>query len=310
MLCFISGQLLPNFIPVNEPKTRPDILYAIFTPENKDIAQKWKYLKTTLKSKFPTLGIEEIPIEDEYVGTTIKETCENLLRESPTEDWCLNATGGTKLMSAPAIEVFSSALRPVYYVETPKNRTLLVKSDWTTEEIPFESEIDLQTYFNLHGKVAEEGELTSGQEKEVFRSLQKLDWRVWQSVKIFAPDDKRKSNPLAEFDSIAIRFYQLFAFECKRLNVTEEAVKAGQVRRHELERAKESISIDLYKLAQVRESFGGPFGKCYWIFSGKTPLSEVNRKRIEDFKIKLIQGKDINQITKDPAKFGLPDCKE
>lgn len=310
MICFVSGQLLPNFIPVNEPRTRPDVLHAVFTPDNPAMAKNWQSLKTTLANRFPALQFEEIKIENEYDALKIKEKCESLLRNNPSDDWSLNATGGTKLMSSPAIEVFSQAHRPVYYVETPKNRMLLVKSDWSAQAISFESEIDLQTYFSLYGKVAEEGELRSGQEKEVFRALQKLDWNVWQSVKIFSQDDKTKSNPLAEFDSIGICFYQLYAFECKRLDVTGKSVKSGRVKRYEFERAKDSILTDLYKLAQVRESFGGPFGKTFWIFSGRTPLSEVNKKRIEDFRIKLIQGNDISSIAKEPERFGLPNCKK
>lgn len=310
MICFVSGQLLPNFIPVNEPKTRPDVLHAVYTPQNTGMKKNWLSLKATLQNKFPDLKFEEIEIEDEYDAVEIKSRCEQLLRDNPSDDWSLNATGGTKLMSSPAIEVFSNAHRPVYYVETPKNRMLLVKSNWTAEKIPFESQIDLQTYFSLYGKVAEEGELKSGQEKEVFKALQKLDWKVWQSVNIFDRDDKSKSNQLAEFDSIAICFYQLFAFECKHLDVTAKSVKSGRVKRHEFERAKDSILIDLYKLAQARESLGGPFGKSYWVFSGKTPLSEVNKKRIEDFRITLIQGNDIARIAQEPKKFGLPICKK
>jgi hypothetical protein len=310
MICFVSGQLLPNFIPVNEPQTRPGALHAVFTPGNLEMTKNWRLLKTTLTKRFPNLQFEEIEIENEYDGLKIKGKCESLLRDNPSDDWSLNATGGTKLMSSPAIEVFNQAHRPVYYVETPKNRTLLVKSDWTAQAIPFEAEIDLQTYFELFGKLAKEGELQSGQEKAVFESLKKLDWRVWQSVEIFDQDDTSRSNQLAEFDSIGICFYQLYAFECKRLDVTEKSVKSGQVKRRELERAKDSILIDLYKLAQVREAFGGPFGKTFWVFSGRTPLSDVNKKRIKDFRIKLIQGSDISQIAKDPKKFGLPACKK
>jgi hypothetical protein len=309
MICFISGQLLPNFIPVNEQKTRPDVLHAVYTPSNPAMVRNWQRLRSTIEEAYPNIRFEETPIENEYDSIKIKTECEGLLRDHPSDDWSLNATGGTKLMSSPAIDVFAKAHRPVYYVETPKNRMLSVQSDWNANSIPFESEISIETYFSLFGKYAEGGSVRTGQEKTVYGSLSKLDWTVWPSVSLYDLDKDGNQIRMAEFDAIGVKHYQLYAVECKRLTLTRDRVTSGRVSEQQLQRAKDDILIDLYKLAQVRQHFGGPFGKSYWVFSGKTELSGVNRKRIEDFGINLIQGKDINLIAKSPEKFGLPPAR-
>jgi hypothetical protein len=233
--------------------------------------------------------------------------CERLLRENPSDDWSLNATGGTKLMSSPAIEVFTKAHRPVYYVETPQNRLLVVRSDWSTERLPFRSEIDLETYFSLFDKCVESGLPTTGQEQSVYNALCRLDCNAWPSVRLY--NSVKDNDAMAEFDIVALKHYQLYVFECKRLNATSQAVRTGRIPGHHLQRAKNDILTDLYKLAEIRQSFGGPFGKTYWIFSGRTKLSDINLQRIADFNINLIVGNDVNQITKQPENFGLPQLK-
>ena len=122
----------------------------------------------------------------------------------------------------------------------------------------------------------------SGQEKAVFNQLKALDWEVWSSVSLLHKENDRV-HKLAEYNAIGILHYQLFHFECKRLS--------GRT-----EEANEYVWRDLYKLYQVQQHFGGPFGKSYWIFSGDHQLHEANRERLRDFRITLIGGAEIDQI--------------
>lgn len=308
MICLIGGQLLPNFIPVNESKTRPDVLHAIYTPKNAGMKKNWLSLKTTLQNKFPALKFEEIEIEDEYDAVEIKQQCEKLLRDNSSDNWSLNATGGTKLMSLPAIEVFGKAHRPVYYVETPKKRMLLVKSDWSTEPIPFENTIDVTTYFQLYGREITIGGKTTKQEQQLFNHLSKLNWQVWQSVKLKNKENDNKTE-LAEFDVIGIEHYSLSHFECKNLQINREDVESGFVPRVALVKAKQSIKDDLYKLAQTRNSFGGPFGKSFWVFRGRIELESIDLDRIKEFNITLIRDNQVDNLLTHPSTYNLPDRK-
>ena len=306
MLCFVSDQLLPNFIPINEPATRPDGLHAVFTPSEPRMQQRWTNLKAVLARNFPSVQLNDFPIADAYDARAVQRQCEDLLSKHDRDEWSLNATGGTKLMSSPADEVFRRRLRNVYYVETPRHRILKIAADWSLTEIPFSSSIDLQTYFELHGRTATVGNSRSTQEAHVIRQLERLDWRVWPSVCLLRPGSLEE---MAEFDAIGIHAYQLFAFECKRLTVKKDDVRSGRVHRSVLSRVSDDILFDLYKLSQVRNSFGGPFGKSYWIFSGGAELSENDKERISEFGITLISGQEINELAKAPEKFGLPPRK-
>lgn len=229
MICFISQQLLPNYIPVNEGTTRPEALHAIFTPKDQMMRERWRLLKEVLAHKFAGLGLHDIDVASAYDARDIKQKCERLLQDHPNDEWSLNMTGGTKLMSSPAVEVFRQEQRPIYYVETPRNLTLQISPDWTVTEHPFTGSIDLHTYFELYERKVTVGEPKSGQEGDVYRRLRKLDWDVSPSVCLFdkspsGASPKAKGSHMAEYDAIAIRFYQLFAFECKRLTVTREDV--------------------------------------------------------------------------------------
>jgi hypothetical protein len=291
LISFISQQPLPNFIPINEPTTRPDVLHGVFTPDDARMAERWSNLKAVLANKFPQLELVDVPVADAYDAQAIQAECERLLGKYPNDEWALNATGGTKLMSAPAIEVFRRHGLDVYYVESPRNRLLKISPDWVVTPIAFSAAVDVETYFAIYGRRVAVGKPVSGQEAEVNRQLQELDWRVWPCVRLL-----HEKEVLAEYDAVGIRFYQCHVFECKRLSDWRAD-------------ARDEILKDLHKLYQVQQHFGGPFGRSYWVFSGDHPLSNVNQERIRDFGIKLIRGAEINEIARNPEKFGLPQHK-
>jgi hypothetical protein len=106
MLSLISEQILPNFIPLNELATRPDVLHGIFTPNDPNMVRRWNNLKIVIAERFPMLKTEDVEISDAYDAKAIQEQCTNLLKSHAADEWVLNMTGGTKLMAAPAVEVF------------------------------------------------------------------------------------------------------------------------------------------------------------------------------------------------------------
>lgn len=197
-------------------------------------------------------------------------------------------------MSAPAVEVFYRNGRKVFYVESPKNRTLEIHPDWTVVPLAFEETVDIRTYFQLHGYEVEVGQPLTKQEHTVRRQLQKLDWEVSPSVVLTS-----QGRRINEYDAIGIRFYQCSFFECKRIR------KPVNVKDREAKR--EIIRNDLLKLFQMRQDFGGPFGKSYWVFSGSYELSPEQEERIRAFRITLILRSQIGEISQNPAKFGLPE---
>ena len=198
MLCFISDMILPNFIPLNESATTPDVLHAVYTPSEPRMMKRLNDLKTVTKKSFPQLEIKEVPISDAYNSAEIYGKCKEVVEENSEDVWSLNATGGTKLMSSPADEYFRDKNLAVYYVDTRKNCILKIAKDWTFSEIPFQKSIDVETYFALHGHKIRAETPRTDQEKRVFDQLKQLDWDVWASVNWLRPDDDNLQ--IAEYD--------------------------------------------------------------------------------------------------------------
>ena len=300
MLCLVSEQLMPNFIPVNEPATRPEALHGIYTPSDARMSDRWQLLKNIIANKFPDVQTEDVPVADAYNPHLIQQTCADLIGKFPDDDWTFNMTGGTKLMSSPAVEMFHRRGCLIYYVDTRNRQTLSVNADWRVQRIAFTQSLDIETYFGIYGRQVTFGNPQSGQEEHVYRQLQRLDWQVWPSVCLM-----HRGQVQHEYDAVGIDGYQCYFFECKRMSDLRHA----PVSESRKDQARDDVLIDLLKLYQVRQSFGGPFGKSYWIFSGDYPLSEVDLARIRDCQITLIRGEEINQIAAQPKTFGLPARK-
>jgi hypothetical protein len=307
MACFISDMILPNFIPLNEAATEPDVLHAIFTPSEARMRKRLDDLKRVVQKKFPQIEIEEVPISDAFDSAEIYRKCREVVEANPNDEWSLNATGGTKLMSSPADEYFRDKNLAVYYVDTRKNCILKIAKDWSFTEIPFQNSIDVETYFALHGHKIRVEEPRTPQERTVFNQLKKLDWDVWASVNWLRPDDDKLQ--ITEYDIICIKDYKMSVFECKRLNINRYSVLSGSATEEELERVENDILSDLYKLSQAQKSFGGYFSKIYWIFNGKAKINRTNYERIKEFNIKLIKGDEAFQLVEKADELGFPPTK-
>lgn len=304
MLCFISDMILPNFIPLNETAAKPDVLHAIFTPSEARMKKRLNDLETVVRAKFPNIKIEAVPISDAYDSAQIYRKCKEVVEANPNDDWSLNATGGTKLMSSPADEYFRDKNLAVYYVDTRKNCILQIAKDWSFAEIPFQNSIDVETFFALHGHKIKVETPRTPQETRVFEQLKQLDWDVWTSVNWLRPDNDEMQ--IAEYDIICIKDYKMSVFECKRLNINRKLVEIGRATQEELERVENDILNDLYKLSQAQKSFGGFFSKIYWIFNGQAKINRTNYERIKEFNIKLIKGDEVNQLIQKADEFGFP----
>lgn len=303
MLSFISDQRLPNFIPINEPATRPDALHLVYTPRVDTMRQRYDDLRRVLTKVFPEVRLEDpLEVDDAYDGRGIYEACAALLRRHPHDSWSLNATGGTKLMSAPAMDLFRREGWPVYYVDTPHDRIVQVRHDWSLEALAFVGTIGLETYFDLHGATVTVGKPRTRQERHLYETLKRLDWSVFPSVVLSS-----NALVLAEYDVVGIRHYQMSVFECKRLRRLEASPHHTDDELRKAQRRQRSdVSEDLMKLDQVRNHFGGPFGRIFWVLGGGYELTEHQAARIRQFRITLLREQDVPDLARHPERYGLP----
>ena len=320
MVCIITGQPLPNFIPVNEPATRPDALYCMLTKGNALMEKRYTNLKEVVEKLFPQVSVERVDLQDAFKPRHIQEACFSLLKENASEsDWTLNATGGTKLMSAPAIEVFRTLGHQFLYVETGKNMILRVDKDWQIEEVSFQNCIALPDYFQLYGQaigphnVLDAKMLNSlknrlqqesspmkkaslQQELRLFTQLEKLQWQVWPNVQLVS--QKVQYN---EYDALAVWGYRLFAFECKRMH--EPAIP------DERDAQNDRIQIDLLKLNRLQKDFGANLGRVYWVLEGNYHLNNAAKIRLKEFGVTFIEDGEVPYLPDQHEDFGMPPEK-
>lgn len=86
MISLISEHVLPNFIPINEPATRPHLLH--FTPRDANMVRRCDNLRNVIAARVLGLRTEDAPIKDVYnrsiksVGELTREQSEKPARKS------------------------------------------------------------------------------------------------------------------------------------------------------------------------------------------------------------------------------------
>ena len=111
-VCIASGQPLPNLLPALDPATRPQEAVLLVSADMRDKAR-------LLRANFETLGcrVSEVAVPA-YRIEEIRATVLDLLARHDGRSIALNATGGTKLMSLGAYEVFRELGHPAFYIDT------------------------------------------------------------------------------------------------------------------------------------------------------------------------------------------------
>lgn len=144
-VCLVSGQPIPNLIPLKMEGLRPDKVILLESPNMGVQAQR---LAGVIKSWGIT--VERFPIEP-FDLESARNTCLNLLAGIENEDVILNVTGGTKLMAFAAFEVFREMGKPLIYVDT-QNSTVQLIGGQSIEKREFSDIIKVKPYLASYGQ--------------------------------------------------------------------------------------------------------------------------------------------------------------
>jgi hypothetical protein len=308
MLTIITGQPLPNYIPVNEPSTRPEVLHCIHTPGKGGMDARLAALKEVIARTHPGIEIRGHPIESAYDPKAVHELGEQILTDYPADEWTLNATAGTKLMSSPLERLFHERRRRVIYVDTEQGRLVEVSADWGLRPQPFQRGVDVQTYFELFGQRLRLGEAQHWTEDVLMRQLKKLAFDdLAGSVSWVSSREGAGDAALAEFDAVATARYRLYVFERKHLTDPEGNPNIPQGAKRQLRgKFSRAIQHDLEKLAYTRAIFGGPFGRVFWLFSGTFKVAEEYVRRFEQLGVTVVPEEDVRNIACAAERLQLP----
>lgn len=173
-VCLVSGQPIPNLIPLRMDELRPDKIVLLVSPAMKVQADR-------LERVIRTWGVltEKKPIAP-YNLKAARETCMNLLVQYEKEDVILNATGGTKIMAFAAFEVFREMGRTILYVDTQDKRIDILSP--VEKRIEFKSVMKVRPYLAAYGQNITAGDVKreisaahSNVFHEIIKNLGKLD---------------------------------------------------------------------------------------------------------------------------------------
>lgn len=118
-LILVSAQPIPNLTPILDEKLRPHKVVMLVSP---DMQERSQALENIYKPR--GISVERCLIDDPWDADHISDQVLNLLTHYPDGDIALNATGGTKLMSIAAYEVFRSEKLPIFYIHPEQDRLL------------------------------------------------------------------------------------------------------------------------------------------------------------------------------------------
>ncbi len=148
-VCLISDQPVPNLTPLLDPALAPRRIVMVVTP---DMRERAEWLVEVVRPR--GIRSERLDVDDawnvEHIQTRLLEWLE---RETDGEDEsriALNATGGTKLMSIAAYEVFRAYALPIFYVHPRKDRLIWLQPE-NQPERELADRVRLEDFLRAHG---------------------------------------------------------------------------------------------------------------------------------------------------------------
>lgn len=143
-VCLVSNQPTPNLVPILA--YRPKEIILVITDEMRD---KAKILEETIRSRTQA-KITQLHIKDEFDMLDIEEQLLDVLAEKENMQIALNATGGTKLMSFAALDLFRKLEKPAFYYTNEKIFLLNTKGVSKIESVGIVP-LRIEDYLAVHG---------------------------------------------------------------------------------------------------------------------------------------------------------------
>lgn len=120
--CLLSDQLIPNLLPVANSATRPQKVVFLVTPRMAREKERLARLRQFVEKKNCAVAFEDFSAFDYgEIRTIIRSLIDRYRSEG---DVVLNATGGTKIMSLGAMEVFREEGLESIYVDSQNGQLI------------------------------------------------------------------------------------------------------------------------------------------------------------------------------------------
>ena len=144
-LILVSAQQVPNLTPILDEAVRPQKVVMLVSD---DMQERGNALENIFKPR--GISVERHQIADPWDARSISAQIDQIILSYPKKgSIALNATGGTKLMSIAAYEVFYSDGRPVFYVHPENDCLLWLNSDQPPHQLA--DRLKLKDYLTAYG---------------------------------------------------------------------------------------------------------------------------------------------------------------
>lgn len=311
-LCLVSNQPVPSLTPLIDPALAVRRVSLVAAPDRKRHAD---WLKAALARH--DIDADIAVLQDGYDLVLLRQDFAGIAQRHP-EGVIANITGGTKLMTIAAWEVFNRPADRLYYVDLKHDRV-----DWLRPlglaSIPVADQMRLETYITALGLVIRRDTPPQRQALESARhdALQKranqlsqhkeasqtdksaggywLEELVFEHARRLARSDRKIQDVARQFvlsnngepqerleneiDVAILRDNTLYLAECK----TGAAGVGAQA------------MTALFKLAQLSDALGGLRGRGLFISSEK--VSRAVRARGRQLGIEVIDRPQLNDLS-------------
>lgn len=184
VVSLVSRQTMQNIIP------------ALFIRPTKVILLTTEQESTTARNIKVVLEKNKIPVEifpdliDAYNINTTIEASEKIISQNKDAELILNFTGGTKLMSIPAYEVFRKNNCRLIYCDSEHQRILWFEGKIREEE--YKVKIDIEDYLNSYGYHKKENHVIRDIEHKEFVEFIRDNFTIFKEFSSNIPRDESK----------------------------------------------------------------------------------------------------------------------
>ena len=209
-ICLISQQSTPNITPLLDEAIAPDNVILCITDQ---MIEKGDVLKAFIESKRITCRIYNLDFA--YDFKEIKEKFLELAAVCDPTTTAVNLTGGTKLMTIAAQEVFGDDFTLFYVI--PEYDQIIMISDEQTPLYEIADRIKFEDFFAIHGYTVtgiNRNKCISHKSRELFDSLIKDVERFAKPLGYLnkiAASLKHKNKFIAPLDHLGAIDAELFA---------------------------------------------------------------------------------------------------
>ncbi|MDY0300869.1 MAG: DUF1887 family CARF protein [Trichlorobacter sp.] len=140
-VCLVSDQPIPNLTTVFQ--FQPDTVLLLYTDESKEKKDRLKAILRKYNKKVDERLILPFDMQN------VIEVCEGVLKDYADAEVSLNITCGTKISILGAFQVFYSADKQIWYVNTDGQQLQQLSPE--IKEIPISTKIKIRDYLAANG---------------------------------------------------------------------------------------------------------------------------------------------------------------